>query len=555
MIRYVKIALALVLVVIIMLSGMGLYAATITIPEKVRVGLFYEGTALSSFIVSAEGGLQIGYYKDNNFNVIYDQQVNEELAIRKDSYYLNNSGKLTEYNPASSTTSAGEKIGPFHIQAGGVYPDYISASQQVEILKQAGITAYPVFIDAWQVWTGFYPDQISAQTGIAAVETVTGTGTCSVVQPDNYRVVIESKSGNVLMVFANSVNKLQLHPKAGTSGEIFRVNGLRYRGDLEIRRLSGSDMTLINIVPFEQYVYGVVPEEIESYSPSEALKAQAVVARTYALTRIGGHSKWNFDLCPKTHCQMYGDQSEGKGGYDAEKAAANKAVDETKGKIVKYNGRPATTVFFASSGGWTEDVENVWGTEYPYLKSVEDKYEPDTSSHYYWTKTITAAKIAETTKKSKSRDVGDVTGISINKLTAAKRILELEVKGTKDNYTYPRETFRTAFGLSSNMYTMTSDADVTVKALNNTKRTIQAGNRKVMTANGVKATAVKGNILIIGKDGVKKTVQAVPVNYTFTGKGWGHGVGMSQEGAKGMAKAGFTYEQILKYYYKDVTVE
>jgi stage II sporulation protein D len=545
--RFIKIGAAFVLTVALLLSNSISQAATVTIPEKVRIGLYYEGSAACSFNISSEAGLQIGYSKDNNFNLLFEQQLNEELVIRKDTYFINNGKSLVEYNPASNTVSTGDKIGPFHIKIGNDYADYVSALQQVDILKQSGISSYPVFNQTWQVWTGFYTDQAATEAVIPTIEAVLGAGSCSMIQPDSSKVVVAKKDGNIISVYNTCTGAFLLKPKQSTGVPVFKINGSRYRGELEVKRLGGSDMTIVNNVPFEQYVYGVVPNEIESYSPAEALKAQAIAARTYALVQMGRHAKWGFDLCPYQHCQVYG-------GFDSERSSTNKAVEDTAGKLVKYNGRPANTVFFASSGGWTEDVENVWGTASPYLRSVEDKYEPDTSSHYYWTKSITALSIGDKLLKA-NVDIGDVTGVIVNKYTNPGRILELVVKGTKRDYAYQRETFRNSFGLSSGMYTVASDADVYAMGADKTVLKMQAGNRKVMTADGLKNTSSTGTLVVMGKDGVKKVISSSPTKYTFTGKGWGHGVGMSQEGAKGMAKAGFTYEQILKYYYTGTTVE
>lgn len=545
--RFMKITAILGMGIVLISSGIPSLAASVATPDKVRIGLYYEGTAAGLLNISSETGLQLGYSVNNTLGILYEHLTNEELVARKDSYFLNNGKTMTEYNPAVTTGSPGEKIGPFHIRMGADYQDYTSAFQQAEIYKQSGIDAFPVYKDTWQIWAGFYVDQAAAQGNLAAVEAIYGSGTCSIMQPDSAMVIVAAKSGKILLGCSTASSGLVLRPRQGTGTPVAKVNGDRYRGDLEVKRITGSDMTLVNILPFEEYIYGVVPNEIESYSHEEALKAQAVAARTYAMVQKGRHGKCGFDLCPTQHCQVYE-------GFDSENILTNKAVDATKGKLVLYNGKPATTVFFASSGGWTEDVENVWGSQYPYLKSVEDKYEPDTSSHYYWTKTITALTIGDKLAKS-NINVGAVTGITVNKYTDAGRVQELIVKGANRDYAYARETFRTAFGLDSGMYTVSSDADVSVKGASNMIKKIQTGNRKVITANGVKALASKGNLTVMGKDGLKKVISAVTTKYIFTGKGWGHGVGMSQEGAKGMAKAGFTYDQILKYYYTGTTVE
>jgi stage II sporulation protein D len=192
-----------------------------------------------------------------------------------------------------------------------------------------------------------------------------------------------------------------------------------YRGEVEIQRLTNSDMTIINVLPLEEYLYGVVPNEIGGGAPSEALKAQAVAARTYAYMNISKHSKYGFGVCNSIDCQVYN-------GLSSEIAASNKAVDDTANMVVTYNGNLAETVFFASDGGHTEDNENVWGGNgVPYLRSVEDKYESGNSYNYTWSKTFT---LDELTQKFASKNIGKVTSIEITKYSASGRPIELYVK-------------------------------------------------------------------------------------------------------------------------------
>ena len=151
---------------------------------------------------------------------------------------------------------------------------------------------------------------------------------------------------------------------------------------------------------------GVVPKEIEPYSHPEALKAQAVAARTYTIKNLSKHGTYGFQLCPTTDCQVYG-------GYSCESAASNAAVNATKGLVVTYNGSPASVYYFSSSGGFTENVRNVWGNlTYPYLTSVEDKYEKGDSYNYSWTKTFTIDRLTEI-MASKGYNVGNVQSVSI----------------------------------------------------------------------------------------------------------------------------------------------
>ncbi len=146
-----------------------------------------------------------------------------------------------------------------------------------------------------------------------------------------------------------------------------------YRGRLRVVHLTGG-LEIVNTLPLESYLLGVVPRESPASWPIEALKAQAVAARSYAYRSTGGSG--SFDVYCTTASQMYG-------GADGETAATNKAVTATKGIVPTYQGTPIVAYFFSTSGGHTENIENVWtsAAPVPYLKGVSDPY--DTTSPYH----------------------------------------------------------------------------------------------------------------------------------------------------------------------------
>lgn len=526
--------------------------AAVQLPDKVRIGLLYDSTAAGVLNLSAPKGIQFGYYKDNNFTVLVEEPSGNNVVIRKDAYYIKNGSTFTEFKPDDKSIPAGENFGPFHIQIGSTYNDSSTALQQVQAAKQKGIAAYPVYTGSWQVWTGFYINQNTAQQDItSSVQSKLGGGSYNVTAPSANQIVLQASTGDTMMVFGSDTSHLQAHPKNENSPYSFKLNSKSYRGDLEIRRFSGSDMTAINSIPLEQYLYGVIPNEIESYSHTEALKAQAVAARTYTINNLGKRSKWDFDLCPNTSDQMYK-------GLDSETAATNKAVDDTKGKLVTYNGKPAQVFYFASSGGRTEDAKNVFDSDIPYLKSVDDKYELTNSGHYNWEVTLTAAKIKEI-MLSRKYDLGDITGMSITKTSEAGRVTDLIIKGTNGRYReYIKDDCRNVFNLNSQLFTISTDSDTILKGTTTSSAVkVQLGDKKIMTANGLALvnTILSKNFSILGANNSKKAVSVIPTVYKLTGKGWGHAVGMSQEGAKGMANAGFKFDQILEHYFQGTKVE
>ncbi|MBR3784847.1 MAG: stage II sporulation protein D [Firmicutes bacterium] len=242
-------------------------------------------------------------------------------------------------------------------------------------------------------------------------------------------------------------------------------------------------------IPFENYITGVVASEMPDSFELEALKAQAVASRTYALGRI----KSGTQLCDTVHCQVYRD-------HDIP-AKVRRAVKATAGQVLTYNSKLASqALYFSSSAGDTENAEDVFANPYPYLVSVSSNYEPG-ATHKKEKKTMTLKEFRHTIKEAfPDTDFGKIktSNIKISGRTKGGRVSEVQV----GDAVLSGGDLRTAFGLYS--------------------------TRFVITTRGSKVT--------------------------ITSAGSGHGVGMSQYGANGLAKQGRSYKQILKHYYKGVDV-
>ena len=170
-------------------------------------------------------------------------------------------------------------------------------------------------------------------------------------------------------------------------GGIISCDGKQYRGYIYIERTTKGQLLVINYVGTDDYVTSVLGKEMSYSWPNEALKAQAVCARNFVLCRGSAHREYGFDVCPTTHCQVYG-------GVASEHANTRRAVNETKGILAKYNGEVVPLYFFATSSGYTESVENVWGSKIGYLRAVPDPYEnPNQASRYTWTTTLSRSTI------------------------------------------------------------------------------------------------------------------------------------------------------------------
>ena len=224
---------------------------------------------------------------------------------------------------------------------------------------------------------------------------------------------------------------------AGTAP--LQVGARAYRGSLRVT--GGTSVRVVNVVGLESYLWGVVPSEMPDRWPAEALKAQAIVARTYALSHLqhGG----DFDLYPDTRSQVYG-------GIAAESPTATDAVDGTAGQVVLYQGEPAETFFFSSSGGRTANVQDVWGGSkpLPYLVSVPDPYDTLSPYHDWGPMRFGAAQLG---KRLGARG----TLLDVRTTAAADgRVLSLTLIGTKGTKTISGSAARAAMGLRSTWFTI-----------------------------------------------------------------------------------------------------
>ncbi len=540
-----------IVLVIIMFSGINSFNVYAAANPTVKIGLYYGSKAQSQMIISADKGVVfLAYDSSANSDIpIYNSSPGQNINIIKDSYFTGSGAKLTAVDETGNPT-----VGPYHLKLKKTYNTYNEAVRNVNTYKQKGIKAYPVYTDTgWDVWTGFYIDQETANSDIAEVVKKLGQIECTVVEKSDTRIYgADSITGDTIFMFASEQKLLQGKPVEGEPVKIGSDKFNTFRGQVEFRRMTGSDMTIINILQMEEYLYGVVPNEIESFSNIEAIKAQAVAARTYAhlnLTKSNKsntHLNYGFNLCNDIHCQVYR-------GIGSESAIANTAIDETKDMVLTYEGKLIEAVYSASSGGQTEDGSNVWNGA-PYLKSVEDKYESGKSPKYNWTLTFTADEISQ---KLKNYEIGDVTSIEITKLSEAGRPIEIIVKGTlkPEGVKFAKDGCRTFLGLYSQWYTISTNADINVM-VDGKEEKKQLGQMTVITADGeTKVTDTNQKVTVVDAEGKSTVLSSVPTEYTFTGRGYGHAVGMSQEGAKGMANAGFTFDQILLHYYTGAKIE
>lgn len=514
----------------------------------VKIGLYYASTSKSQIDISADKGVSFNAFDSaaNKYFPVYDSGEGEVITITKDSYYTRSDLKFTPVTENENPT-----IGPYHIQIQKTYSTYKETLPIIQGYTQKGIDAYPVYTDTgWNVWTGFYISKAAAEAEVVSVKEKLGTNTYTVIEQVDTRIYGVNSSGNVKFMYASEKNLLRGKSLSTENPNPIKIGTGKlnsYRGQVEFLRNTGSDMTIINVLSLEEYLYGVVPNELEALAPVEALKVQAIAARTYTYKSINKHAKYGFNLCSTTDCHVYK-------GYDSESQITNKIIDDTKDMVVTYKGALAETLYFSSSGGKTEAAVNVWGTDFPYLQSVEDEYESGQSYKYNWDMTFT---IDEISQKLKNYNIGTVTGMEITKYSEAGRPIEIIVKGTlnPEGVVISKDKCRTFLGLYSQWFTINTNANINV-SVNKVDVNTTLSQVKVITANGETTyTNPAQKVTIVSADGASTTVPVSPTEYHFVGKGWGHSVGMSQEGAKGYAKAGYTYDKILEHYYPGTIIE
>lgn len=316
-------------------------------------------------------------------------------------------------------------------------------------------------------------------------------------------------------------------------------------------------LSLINHIELEHYLYGVVPKEMPASWPMEALKAQAIVARSFALANVKKHAKEGFNLCDTTECQVYK-------AYDNEHPNTNLAVDKTKGEYVYYNGKVASTPYHSTSGGHTEDSSVAWGGSIPYLIPVYDVYSEGAASNN-WSVKMTPLEI-ENKLSTIGVNIGKIKDIVVLNTSSANRVVELKIVGSNGDHIMNGNKMRTLLGnttMKSTWFEIDKMGEDSIRKVyvvdGNLGTPVEVNINSSYILNGKSNTNSNRNNVsrAIGSDKITNIEQALsitPTTFVFNGKGYGHGVGMSQYGAMEMAKLGYKYDDIIKHYYTGVDI-
>lgn len=391
-------------------------------------------------------------------------------------------------------------------------------------------------------------DVITNKNSGATIELLPGTYR---LENSGSGIRISNAGGNSHGVFSGP---LKIVPES----DVFRLDnavyGSTYRGSLEVVA-RGNKVTAINIVDLESYIRGVVPREMPSawgnYDGMDALRAQAVASRTYALNCLasGNHIMDPFELCDGEHCQVYG-------GKSGETANTDLVVAETRGQILIWNGKPIEAFYHSTNGGFTECAGNVWSTPFPYLISQPDPFDDPGNSalqahpHATWQKKIPLSYLS-------SLLTGGGTLIPVNvkvsSVYPSGRVSELSISGGGLNVSFLKERARTILDLRSQLFTVReqAEANVWIVSANAQGRAMKHSLKELEGKWALRASGSKGmltgNSFSVLAAGGRGTVPSLA--YIIEGRGWGHGIGMSQYGAYNRSRAGQTYAEILSFYY------
>lgn len=546
--------------------------------EMVRVGLAYGSGALVNANLENNTGYGSGYrmgYFDDDLDFVElawtDEDETQITMVKTQNTWVNG----TSY---SNSDNGGDVIGCYHVLVESGYRSYEQAAADAQEYRDG----FVAWIDGdYQVRAGSYTSRQEAEDAAQNLGgTVAGTSSyaVNVTRTGTAEILFQFDGGDALA--------LGVMPDV-TGADTVRTwfKGYRYYGGFRYERIGGGDLTVVNIVDLETYIKGVVPYEMSSSWPLEALKVQAVCARSYAYINIhsGKHTSYHFDVCNTTDCQAYYGAGTNSSSYQATERT-DQAVDETAGEYAWYDGQVIEAFYSSSHGGASESVYNVWGTsleQYPYLCGVEDPYEADMASknsYSSWTVSYTSSELAQ---RLENYGYDASSGIESLILTYSDlgNVIQVRVNyrgGGSD--TIRPSSMRSVFGISSIRFTVNGQA-----ASSGSGTTSSSGGG--LTANGSTSLDSQGTYTVIsgsgslsqaGLDGLyaisgsgsitpaedaasgggsgtdTPTGTQVTVSgssYSFQGSGNGHQLGLSQYGAWAMAERGFTYEEIIEFYY------
>lgn len=477
-----------------------------------RVGLYYNSTTLPQVTVSGTNGLSLGWLLPGA------EWPTELLAAHGQASWLVRPEASGYYRAASNDL-----------------PDKAAAEELKGLLDKAVLAWTGTH---WQVWVGTATDASEANALASDLTNLFPAHAWAVMNPNVSRNELCTTGGQVLAVLP--MGDIYI---GAADGEMVGLASKLHRGWLQLTQQSGR-FRVINYIDIEEYLLGVVPREMSSSQPLEALKAQAVASRTFALT-CSKHQGAGFDVCTTTCCQVL--------DHSREAARSTQAVRETSGQVITHYGQMAPTYFHADGGGHTENPVYVWGSAIPYMTGVPEPY-PTNSGYEYWEERLSADEIRQLLGQM-GINIGNVLSVDAFSYTPAGRVERLRIVGSAGSTVLEREQIRLNLRLRSRVYTIKPDVPaVSVLGANGQITALNPSGLKVVTAAGQQTLAPQSSYHLLGANGQQRQSSGQAASFLFVGSGFGHGVGISQHGAYAMARNGHTYEEIIKYYLHGVEI-
>lgn len=536
-------------------------SASAVVNDRVKVGLWFGSNALFSANLenSLGEGFSFGWFnEDREFCPLGGTEETQISMTAAGDIYMNGSGT---YSP--DIPSGGYRfLGGWHVELRN-FRDYDDAA---EAARACG--GYPAWISGeFVVRVGSYSTRGEAE---ADVDRFGGDG---VAQSSSTGVVVTvTKTDQILFEFdCGGSRNLGVQPD-GWNGETSTwFKGYKYAGGFEYARVTGGNLNVINVVDVEDYVKGVIPYEMNGDWPLAALEAQAVCARTFVYGSSKHTSLYGFDVCGGSDCQVYHGLGSGGAGPSSR---SNEAVDNTAGECLYYRGELVKdAVYHSSNGGATEDSANVFGGETGYLTGKADPYESRINiPNYSYSVTYSADELSWILEQ-KGYSVGTVQNVYISQYTPMGNVKQVTFEGSRGSATVTGDTCRTVFYSSTyNKSVRSMRFDINGSSAGAGGVYVSGGGQlpslsgaAVISGGGTKGTLSGNSASVISSSGVttvsggggtasRPSSGSANGSFTITGTGNGHNVGMSQYGARAMAEQGYTYQDILEFYYTDITI-
>ena len=537
-----------------------------------RLGLFFGSTALPSANLQNVDGMGRGYefgYYDSNRNFVSVGAWTDETRItmtmdRNMVWHPGEDGGWGEYREG---TSGSVVIGAFHVQLNAGYGTFEEA-RAIAANYTGGFVRYEN--GTFLVLVGHHTSRAAAESAMAALG-VSGAAINS--GTSNTITVTRTGSSTIIFEFEHGTSRhLGVIPRpVGNENPETWFRGYTYNGGFQYARREGALLSVTHFVSVEDYIKGILPYEMNNTWPLEALKAQAMCARTYAMSYVNRHGSSGFDLCVEVHCQVYR-------GRNRANERTDRAVEETAGMYITYDGALTRTYYASSNGGASENSENVWFDTLPYLRGVIDPYEADVANripNYNWTRTFTPAEITQRLQ-NRGHNVSTIVSMRVSEYTPTGNVLSVTLTDTNGRRVVLSRREGTN-GLNTVLGTPTQRFYIGDSRpggggvfINESGHSVGSGDSlSIIDGNGniisvpggsLHAITGSGSVELVtgsagGSSGGSNDTGLVNGVFTIRGTGSGHNVGMSQWGAYSMAEYhGKTFEEIILFYFTGVEI-